>query len=303
MQNWKKKGQIFKIKSNNPYLISHASNPLAFHLNNNLFRIFFSARDFNNKSSVSYVDIDIETYEVLKTSEKPLLIYGPKNSFYSHGISIGNLYQGKNNENFILFMGWNIKEGKHWRGDIGRLKLTENKQLKLNSELPFMKSDKEDPISLSYPYVIFHEGIYKMWYGSTIDWSSKNGEMIHVIKYATSKDGEIWDKHGIAIPYELGLAQAFSRPSVIIDEIGYHMWYSYRDGKGKKYRIGYSHSFDGILWKNELDSVGIDVSSSGWDSEMICYPFVFDHNGCRYMLYNGNNYGKDGFGLAKLIDK
>jgi putative glycosyltransferase len=42
------------------------------------------------------------------------------------------------------------------------------------------------------------------------------------------------------------------------------------------------------------------VSLIGWDSEMIEYPFVFDHAGERYMLYNGNGYGKSGFGLAIL---
>ncbi|MBB5866436.1 hypothetical protein [Xanthomonas sp. 3058] len=33
---------------------------------------------------------------------------------------------------------------------------------------------------------------------------------------------------------------------------------------------------------------------------MIEYPFVFDHAGQRYMLYNGNDYGRSGFGLAVL---
>ena len=33
---------------------------------------------------------------------------------------------------------------------------------------------------------------------------------------------------------------------------------------------------------------------------MICYPFVFDYSGNRYMLYNGNEYGKTGIGLAIL---
>jgi hypothetical protein len=46
-----------------------------------------------------------------------------------------------------------------------------------------------------------------------------------------------------------------------------------------------------------------DVSEEGWDSEMMCYPYVFDHKGERYMLYNGNGYGKSGFGIAKLISK
>lgn len=140
-----------------------------------------------------------------------------------------------------------------------------------------------------------------MWYGSTISWSSENGEMVHVIKYATSKDGEVWEKHGLAIPFQIGKAQAFSRPTVIIDESGYHMWYSYRDGTGRKYRIGYSTSDDGLEWVNHLDKVGISISDNGWDSEMVCYPFVFNHKGEKYMLYNGNDYGKHGFGIAKKI--
>jgi hypothetical protein len=47
---------------------------------------------------------------------------------------------------------------------------------------------------------------------------------------------------------------------------------------------------------------GIDVAESGWDSEMICYPNVFECDGQIYLLYNGNEFGKFGFGLAKLVD-
>ena len=46
--------------------------------------------------------------------------------------------------------------------------------------------------------------------------------------------------------------------------------------------------------------VGIDVCSSGWDSEMICFASILDVKGQRYMFYNGNNYGETGFGLAVL---
>jgi len=31
---------------------------------------------------------------------------------------------------------------------------------------------------------------------------------------------------------------------------------------------------------------------------MIEYPYVFYHKEKRYMLYNGNGFGKTGFGLA-----
>jgi len=300
---WEELGQIFTVDNNNKYLVSHASNPLPIHLKGNVFRIFYSGRNIDNKSSVGFVDIDIIDKKIINYPSKPLIKYGNSKSFYSHGISIGNIYKGPLKNKYILFMAWQIRGENHWRGDIGRLELIENDNLIIEPNKPFMTLDKEDPISLSYPFVVFHENIYKIWYGSTINWNSENGEMIHVIKYATSKDAVNWEKRGIAIPYELGIAQAFSRPSVIIDKNGYHMWYSYRGGLGKKYRIGYSHSMDGINWTNKLDEVGINVSNTSWDSEMICYPFVFEHNGIRYMLYNGNSYGKYGFGLAKFIEK
>jgi hypothetical protein len=295
---WEKLGNLFEIKPVLPYLNSHATNPVALHLYDDIFRIFFSSRDEYNKSSVSYVDLDIFTHQIHSKEIRPSFIYSPE-SFFSHGISIGNIYE-VDAEKFILFMGWHQRPGQHWYGQIGRLLIINDAILELSPKKVFMTLDKEDPISLSYPFVKFHEGIFKMWYGSTISWSSENGEMVHVIKYATSVDGINWRKKGVAIPFEIGKMQAFSKPSVMIDINGYHMWYSFRSGNGTPYRIGYSFSSDGITWVNKLESVGIDVSTSGWDSEMICYPYVFDHKNERYMLYNGNGYGKTGFGLAKL---
>jgi hypothetical protein len=78
------------------------------------------------------------------------------------------------------------------------------------------------------------------------------------------------------------------------------MWYSFR---GLSYRIGYAESDNGISWTRCDSLAGIDVSKSGWDSEMIEYPFVFDHKGERFMLYNGNGYGKTGFGIAVLENR
>ena len=147
---------------------------------------------------------------------------------------------------------------------------------------------------------MFDNGIYKMWYGSTLNWTSINGEMVHVIKYATSENGTNWNKHGIALNYEIGAAQAFSRPCILKKSNAYHMWFSYRSGDGTPYRIGYAFSKDGLSWELKLNELNLGVSNSGWDSEMVCYPFIFSHKDNTYMLYNGNSYGKTGFGLAEL---
>lgn len=295
---WKKLGKIFEFEAINDDLLTHASNPLAVHLVDNIFRVFFSGRNKDNKSSVTYVDLDIFTREVKKVSNNTVFKYGENNSFYSHGVSIGSVYSVANKK-YILFMGWQIRNGGHWRGDIGRLLLEDKDTLLVEPNKAFIVCDDEDKISLSYPWVIFDEGIYKMWYGSTESWDSPNSEMIHVIKYATSRDGENWKKHGLAIPFKIGTAQAFSRPTIFKDLNGYHMYFSYRSGDGTKYRIGYAYSKDSLNWDRKKNS-GIEVSKSGWDSEMICYPFIFEHKDKRYMLYNGNGYGKTGFGLAIL---
>jgi hypothetical protein len=36
---------------------------------------------------------------------------------------------------------------------------------------------------------------------------------------------------------------------------------------------------------------------------MVVYGYVFDWDGRRYMLYNGNRYGRTGFGLAEWRDE
>jgi hypothetical protein len=216
-------------------------------------------------------------------------------------VSIGNCHE-VDGVRYMLFMGWQTPDGSHWRGDIGRLVVEPDLTLELESETPFMSSDTIDPISLSYPWVQGNEASgYSMWYGSTATWDAGNGEMLHVINYASSTDGHNWNREGVAVPFELGRAQAFSRPTVAGNvEAGYEMWFSYRSGGGEKYRIGYAFSAEGRNWTLSLAAAGIDVSTEGWDSEMIEYPFVFDHKDQRYMLYNGNSYGKTGFGLAVL---
>lgn len=35
---------------------------------------------------------------------------------------------------------------------------------------------------------------------------------------------------------------------------------------------------------------------------MVAYPHTFTVNGKRYLLYNGNAFGRDGFGVAVLED-
>jgi len=296
---WRKLGRLYEPSARHRKLLSHAANPLAVQIDGDTFRVFYSGRDLQNRSSVGYFDFDLGRRRTIGFGEAPVFAHGAPDSFYSHGVSIGNCYEA-GGRRFILFMGWHVPDDAHWYGEIGRLVLGDDLSLRLDPEHPFLPLSSTNPVSLSYPWVISDPaGIYHMWYGSTETWDAGNGEMVHPIRHATSPDAELWVTDEYSIPVTIGVAQAFSRPTVVHDPAGgWRMWFSYRSGSGTSYRIGEAWSADARSWAMLLDRPGIDVSSDGWDSEMIEYPFVFEHEGLHYMLYNGNGFGKSGIGLA-----
>ncbi|WP_127806785.1 hypothetical protein [Hydrogenophaga sp. NH-16] len=300
---WRKLGRLYvpADSGRHPKLATHAANPLPVHLQGDVYRVFYSGRDEANRSSVGAVDIDIVRREVVTDHHRPFFEHGPAGSFFADGVSIGNCYEA-GGVRYMLFMGWQAPAGGHWRGDIGRLIVDPDLTLRLDGAEPFMGGDAVDPISLSYPWVLRGAaGGFDMWYGSTRTWDAGNGEMLHILRHARSDDGHRWTRTGEGVPYALGHAQAFSRPTVVRNGRGdLDMWFSYRSGSGESYRIGYARSDDGIHWTLDVQRAGISVSDSGWDAEMIEYPYVFDHKDQRYMLYNGNGYGRTGFGLAVL---
>jgi hypothetical protein len=139
---------------------------------------------------------------------------------------------------------------------------------------------------------------WEMWYGSSTAWGKTMNAVRHVIKHAQSRDGIDWARDGRAV---VGLEAvdeiALLRPTVVRSGGGYRMWYSCLRAA---YRIGYAESADGLQWTRKDSDAGITVSDAGWDSESVEYPFVFEHRGETYMLYNGNGYGRTGFGIAIL---
>lgn len=113
-------------------------------------------------------------------------------------------------------------------------------------------------------------------------------------------EGPIMDRNTID-PYLV------SSPTVFLDDGIWKMYYisaikwEMHQGEFRApYNIRYAESKDGINWERKDGIAGINVSPNGWDSEMIEYPFVFEHNDKKYLLYNGNNYGESGFGYAVL---
>lgn len=306
---WFKLGPLFVPQNEFDWMYSHASCPFVEVLPDGKWLVYFSSRNKINCSHVSALIIDPhKDFKVIRIASFPLISPGNIGLFDDSGCSMGYLLK-VNGKRFLYYLGWNLKVTVPWLNSIGLAFESEYESDNYDfpnfvkyGNAPIIDRSNEDPYSISYPCLILDNGIYKMWYGSNLSWGETEREMNHVIKYAESSDAIHWHRFGKIILNHMHPNEfAISKPCVINDNLYYKMWYSYRgNGLISTYRIGYAESKDGINWIRKDGEVGIDVSASGWDSEMICYPFVFDYEGNRYMLYNGNGYGKTGFGLAIL---
>jgi predicted GH43/DUF377 family glycosyl hydrolase len=300
---WKKLGKIFCADNNSDWMATHASNPFPYILDKEkeIVRVFFSARDKDNRASVGSVDVDFKNgFKILKISDKPVLSPGNPGYFDDSGVSMSWIIK-VNNKFYLYFLGWNLRVTVPWLNTIG-LAISDSIDgpFEKYGNVPLLDRSNEDPFTVSYPCVIFDNGIYKMWYGSNLSWGKEQREMAHVIKYAESADAINWKRtNQVHIPFVHKGEYALSKPGVLKMGNAYKMWYSYRASeKTEKYRIGMAESTDCLKWIRKDDEAGIDVSAEGWDSTSVEYPNVFELNNKLYMLYNGNDYGKTGFGIA-----
>ena len=297
---WSKRGLIFKPAVRFDWMVTHAAFPLAERIGEDLYRIYFSARDELNRAQVGYIEINInEPQKVLYITEKPVLGLGDLGCFDDNGV-MAEWIVGHGGMKYLYYYGWNRGVTVPYYIYIGlAISKDGGETFERYSKVPILDRNTVDPYQTTGPCVLIENEIWRMWYvSSDKGWKITNGKLspYYHIKYAESKDGIGWDRKGIiCVDFKSKDEYGIGRPCVLKEDGIYKMWYSYSTGS---YRIGYAESLDGINWERKDDEAGIDVSDSGWDSEMIEYAFVFNHKGKKYMLYNGNGFGKDGFGLA-----
>lgn len=294
---WKKIGLIFNASNQYEWMFSHASNPVSLSLGGSKYRIYFSTRDAQKRSSIGYVDIDIEQpNHVLSLSERPALRHGEDGTFDDLGASVGCVLRQPDQSCRVYYLGWNHEKSAPFRNRIGMATGDEN-EFSSSSRVLVLDCNTLDPLTLSYPWVIYEESKYRMWYGSHLSWSTSDFEMLHVLRNAESDDGVFWRRDDREVlPLRTSEGEfAMARPCVVRHNGLYKMWFSYRS---PLYRIGYAESNDGLNWTRMDDKAGLMPSKTGFDSESASYSTVFTHDENLFMLYNGNGYGATGFGIA-----
>lgn len=308
---WIKKKLIYKPDKNLTWMQSHAQVPTAEVLDNGYVRIYFCSRDENNISRTTYIEAEADNPEIIHYQhDKPILELGKAGTFDDRGVMPTTIVNHQNNI-YLYYIGWNIGGNARYRVANGLAISHDNaKTFHKVSEGPIMDRSMTDPIATAMHSIIIENGIWRMWYMSYTKWVEYDGifEPFYKIKYAESNDGIIWKLSGkVCIDLKDENEAGIARPHVIKEDGIYKMWYSYRNKSNYRkntknsYRIGYAESSDGFKWERKDELFNIGLSKSGWDCEMIAYPNIYEYNTKKYLLYNGNGFGKTGFGY--LITK
>ena len=307
--HWQKKGPIFETNNNYSWMVSHASLPVVNILNDQHLRIYFGVRDGIGRSHTTFVDVLAnDPKQIVYLHNEPILTLGKLGTFDDSGIMPSWLVNyGK--EKYLYYIGWNPQVTVSYRLSIGlAISMDGGSNFEKYSEGPICDRDLNEIYFNTAPCVLIDNGIWRMWYISCTGWQiiDQHPEPSYHVKYAESSDGIHWHKTGhICIDYD-EFTKAIGRPCVFFDAGIYKMLYSYRSTHSyridpdQSYRIGYAESSDGINWIRKDNEVGITRSKEGWDSEMIEYCHICRYNDKTYLFYNGNGFGKSGFGYAVL---
>lgn len=297
---WRKLGRVFDPTDAAAWMRTHAALPIPRHLDGDRFLVYCSGRDDQGRAQIGSVEIEVgESPRLIAVNPEPIVRFGELGTYDDRGILTSSLVE--NGDKLVLYTtGVNLGVTVPFYYAVGAaISLDGGVTWQKYTDGPILDRNTVDPILTASPYVLIENGTWRMWYMSGAKWTLEDGKPKHYyhLRYCESKDGLRWNRAGrIAIDFAVG-EYAISRPNIVRDPGCYRMWFASR---GDAYRLRYAESEDGFAWRREEGLAGIDVTLGEWDSDMLCYPYVFDHAGKRYMLYNGNAYGRTGFGLAIL---
>lgn len=315
---WKKLGKIFDPTQhtlpNDCKQFAQSPQALVF---DDFVRIYFSTRSVdpvNGKylSHIAFVDMRKNFRDVIKVSDKTVIPLGELGCFDEHGIFPMTVMR-HGNAVYGYTCGWNRRVSVSVDTAIG-LAISHDDGLTFQriGAGPVLAASLHEPCLVGDGFVKVIGDVFHMWYIFGTGWKKFTDEAApdrtYKIGHATSKDGIYWEKEEARqiISDQLGADESQALPTVVEINGRYHLFFCYRQSSdfrknsARGYRIGHAYSDDLSHWTRDDENPLLDVTPEDWDAEMLCYPHVFECDGKVYLLYNGNEFGRYGFGLAEL---
>lgn len=315
---WRKLGKIFDpTQFKLPHgCMGFAQSPQAI-IFEDFVRIYFSTRSLDRSngqylSHIAFVDMKKNFRDIIAVSGHTVIELGKLGCFDEHGIFPMNVVR-HGDLIYGYTSGVNRRVSVPADGAIGlAISRDDGYTFQRLGDGPVLAPSLHEPCIVVDPFVKVCGDTFHMWYVFGLGWKrfapDAAPDRIYKIGHATSRDGVHWVKEEARqiIESRLGADECQALPTVIDIDGRHHMFFCYRQSfdfrtnRDRAYRIGHAWSDDLFDWVRDDDSLALDVTEGDWDSDMLCYPHVFECDGRIYMLYNGNAFGRYGFGLAVL---
>ena len=310
---WLKRGHVFVPTGQHEWMQCFAQVPRGLLLDDRL-RMYFTCRpkpdpagDFI--SYTAYVDLDkLNPTRVLDVCNEPAMVLGSPGTFDCHGIMPGTaILCGR--ELRMYYTGWNRTIGVPYNQAVGLAISGDNGRTFQRTHVgPILSRTREEGFLQNGPFVMLENDVFHMWYSSGTGWLSTGDklECVYVLMHATSRDGIEWKREGRSCMPAIITDECQNCPTVVHLAGLYHMWFCFRPPvdfrrSGTGYRLGHAVSKDLMTWHRDDVEGDIPLSMQGWDSSMICYPWVQRIGDEVHLFYCGNGMGKSGFGFATLV--
>jgi len=305
---WKKYGQIFVPQEHG---MEYAKSPQAV-VFEDFVRVYFSACKKDGEKLISYVcfaDFSKDFQTILRT-KKQVLEDGKIGCFDEHGIFPFSPVR-VDGKIWAYTSGWSRRVSVSVDTGIG-LAVSDDggESFYRAGEGPVLTSSLTEPFLVVDGFVRPYGQQFHMWYIYGKEWKwypdGTQPERIYKIGHAVSKDGMQWRKDGVSLLPDVVEDESQALPCVVSFDHRYHMFfcyrhsYDFRKNKDRSYRLGYACSKNLTDWTRRDETLNFDLPHDGWDSQMQCYPNAFVMDQKLFLLYNGNDFGKYGFGLAEL---
>jgi ribosomal protein S18 acetylase RimI-like enzyme len=315
---WRKLGRIFDPTQhalpNGCAQFAQSPQVLTF---DDKIRVYFSTRAVDPRngkfiSHIAFADFQRNLRDLIGISDKTVIALGKLGTFDEHGIFPMNVLR-HGDAVYGYTCGWSRRVSVSVETSIGlAISRDQGETFERVGDGPVLTASLREPCLVGDGFVKVIGGLFHMWYIFGTGWtrSSPNSppDRTYKIGHAISKDGIAWDKEEARriVADRLGAAESQALPTVIELSGRHHMFFCYRESfdfrtnRNRGYRIGHAFSDDLRNWTRDDENPRLDVTPGDWDSDMLCYPHVFECDGEIYLLYNGNEFGRYGFGLAIL---
>lgn len=301
---WVNRSFIESPSVRNTWRNSHASIPTPLLKSDGNLRVYINCRDQENISRVAWMDFSsLDPVSIIGVSDMPCLEVGEAGCFDDNGVNQCSVIRNPGGGFLMYYVGFELCHKIRYRMFTGLAVSETGDFFTRTSSTPILDRTADEQFFRCGPFVLHNGENFEMWYVAGGKWTLVKGVQKPIYKlrkaksaYADFSQAEFQD----FLDPDEGKEFAFGRPWVCDYDQGYDLFYSIRNYE-HNYILGYAQVDQNDRIKRLDQELGVRPGDGSHCRDMQCYASIVDFQGKRFMLFNGDDFGRDGFFVMEWL--